>query len=209
MTRKDWATVTMSALALVISAVTFYVNLVRTKDDLRVVVEGTPEFLLDYEHLKFEIMTNLTMTFINVGNRPVAILGVTLFLDQSPNAELHQQSCEREEGTATTRPYDLKAVIVKAGEIVSVSTKLHDQLLGTKDEERTIQIQDWSAKKNEINVLGCLRFTVSTPDDVSQDHDVPIFYSYVELYQQEDGYFGGATTPALGPHILLKKTWPM
>lgn len=132
-----------------------------------------------------------------------------MFLDQSPNAELDQQSCEREEGTATTRPYDLKAVIVRAGEIVSVSTKLRDQLLGAEDEKRTIQIQDWNAKKNQINVLGCLRFTVSTPDDVSQDRDVPIFYSYVELYRQEDGYFGGATTPALGPHTLLKKTWPM
>ena len=209
MTYKDWATLTMAAFALLISAATLYLTVVRTKDDLRVVVEGSPEFLLDYDHPKFDIITNLTMTFINVGNRPAAILGVTLFLDQSPKAELHQESCEQEIGTATTRPYDLKAVIVKAGEIISVPARLRDQHSGAKDAERTIRLEDWSAKKNQINVLGCLRFTVSTPDNVSEDRDVPIFYTNAELFQREDGYFGDATTAALGPHTLLKNSWPM
>jgi hypothetical protein len=209
MTSKDWATLTVSAVALLISATTLYFSVVRTKDDLRVVVEGTPSFLLDYDHPRFDVITNLTMTFINVGNRPAAILGVTLYLDQSPAAELHQENCEHEGGTATTRPYNLNAVIVKAGEIVSVSTKLHDQHSGAKEEERKIRTEEWSVKKNQINVLGCLRFTVSTPDDVSTAHDVSIFYSQIELFQKEDGYFGAATTPSLGPHILLKKTWPM
>jgi hypothetical protein len=209
MTGKDWTTLSMSALALILSSVTVYFNVVRTKDDLRVVVEGTPEFLLDYENPKFDISTDLTMTFINAGTRPLAILRVTLFLDQSPRANLHQEKCEVQEGTAITRPYDFTTTIVKAGEISSVQVKLREATPPKSAKKASIPLVEESAIKNQINVLGCLRFTVSTPENVQEVRDVPIFYSNVELYRRADGYFGDGTTPSLGPHILLQHAWPM
>jgi hypothetical protein len=206
---KDHVSILMSTLALLISACTFYFNIIREKDDLRVVIEAAPDFEIDYEKLAFGIQVPTYLTFINSGNRPAAVLDVKLFLDQSPKAELHQESCETEKGSATILASSFKPTIIKPSEITSVEVTFGHRRENPDDPiADPIPIEIESAKKKQINALICLRYTISTPDLVAEDRDAPLYHSNIELYRQPSGYFGGADIHRLEPRTLIRTSWP-
>jgi|ERR1700730_5999028 hypothetical protein len=81
---RDWLVFAVSGLSLMISlfslfasALTTYFNVVKLKDDIRVVV-GTeaPYLVFDEALIRFRAAGRLSSIFMNAGNRPVAILRV-------------------------------------------------------------------------------------------------------------------------------------
>src|SRR5438105_4163957 len=81
MAPKDWITLSVSILALIVSTLTAYWTIVRRVDDLRVVITGSPLLIFekDIQGINF-YLTNGNITFLNLGNRPAAVTRIYLAL---------------------------------------------------------------------------------------------------------------------------------
>jgi hypothetical protein len=84
---RDWLSLLFSLLALGISSVTAYWSIIRQIDDVRLMVTRSPSFAFDSDKNQIKIHTEQILTYINLGNRPVAINGIRLWINQ-PNIDL-------------------------------------------------------------------------------------------------------------------------
>lgn len=109
---KDLWTVTFSTLAVVISALGFYVNSLERVDDLSAVVGELPTLRFD-ANKKPWVAGESQITFINAGNQPSAFMLAQVHVKQL-SADLKEEKCPIEDITET----DLKPFVLKAAEIV-------------------------------------------------------------------------------------------
>jgi hypothetical protein len=101
----------LSMFAISLSAGTFYSNVLKKVDDLRLVVDGTVQLSGTRESLN-ATPTSLRMTLINAGNREVAITSVSLVVDQLDQSGLPKASCLN-----NTVPFETEPILLKEGEI--------------------------------------------------------------------------------------------
>jgi hypothetical protein len=79
MAAKDWITLTISLLAFFISGLSVYWNIIRQVDDLRLLIYGGTYTDIDPVSKKLQIHSgNISLMFINLGNRPVAVTDIFL-----------------------------------------------------------------------------------------------------------------------------------
>lgn len=73
---RDWVALTISSLAFGLSGITTYMNVVRTTDDLAIIVERVPDPVLTEGYsLSFED-PQVTLVIRNGGSRPASILSI-------------------------------------------------------------------------------------------------------------------------------------
>src|SRR4051812_12563217 len=100
MTRKDTLSLSISLLALLVSSVTAYYNLLRVRHDFSLVMgedfDGGAVFE-DSGLISFN--TKADLVFVNKGTRPVAILDLKLNLYQFASVPKEREDCEFRQGT--------------------------------------------------------------------------------------------------------------
>jgi hypothetical protein len=151
---KEWLSITLSILAFVISAWSAYWNIIRQVDDVRVVIEGIPLIQIDPAKATIRVIANQRMSFTNLGNRPAAVTSISLSISQ-PNENSTQEVCT---GTAVTEPFDVEPLVVKAGEISVLHTKLRKGAF-------VVNLEVANRGKKTVLVEACAIFYVVTPDN--------------------------------------------
>ena len=110
---KDYLTITISLLALTISAAIGYFNIVRTKESISLISDTEPGlFIAKNGSLVTQSDSGWQVVFVNSGNRPAVISSVTLLYTQPVSGS--GVSCNVEEGVAIST--DLKSAVVKPGQ---------------------------------------------------------------------------------------------
>jgi hypothetical protein len=82
MSAKDILTLAMSAGALIVSGITLYFNLLQTTDDLAVVAAVIPELSMREDGKLQFADANVSVMFVNAGNRPAAITSLFVSMSQ-------------------------------------------------------------------------------------------------------------------------------
>jgi hypothetical protein len=159
---KDWITITLSVLALTISALSAYWTIIRQVDDIRVIVTGSPFVIFDKEKevVKF-YLTNGNITFTNIGNRSAAIVSAWLELYQPDDA--YSKCDERPDSQGWL--LETAGVVVKAGDVSVQSTRPTPGIA-----EVAFPIKADGA--TSINVGACIRFYVITPGNTAVESRV-------------------------------------
>lgn len=145
---KSWTPIVLSVSALFISLLKF-VNV----DDLSVTVQGNTSYAYDPATKSVKPDFRFTMTFINSGNRPVAITKLLYSVDQR-KGDGGSWSCENLEGFDVS---DNDPFVVKAGEaVIAVPTykEMNMYLDGNGG--------DWNG--SEVTAFSCLGFIVAIPN---------------------------------------------
>lgn len=118
---KDRITISISLAALFISGLTAYFSFFRQYDEVSVVVEQHPILEL-YSKEKVAIYGDSVLAFMNTGNRPAAIIDVTVVANQNQDEDsLGSGPCQL--GTdrfATT----FEPLVLKPGDLVLKTIKL-------------------------------------------------------------------------------------
>jgi hypothetical protein len=129
----------VSAASLVISAATFANNFLIKTDDLKLMVTNGPQIGGNRQGLTVT-STDMSMTFINMGNRPFSIKSPNLSVEETDEAGklLHSGQI----GQFQVQPF-----IIKAGEILTKEVSIHDSPLTFKPTEtsgrETIKAARW------------------------------------------------------------------
>lgn len=93
MNLKDAITITLSVLAFILSGLAFYFNLLRTTDELSVVAASIPELTMRNDGRMEFSAPELSVVFINSGNRPTAILSFFVSVSQLRPHGLRGEEC--------------------------------------------------------------------------------------------------------------------
>jgi len=149
MTSKDWATLTLSILALAVSGFTAYFNLLRQVDDLRVTITADLGEYIKDDELVVTSATGLLLFFANLGTRQAGIESVTVnvsLLDEK-HKDLYCRFSE---------PLSIEPVVLKAGEIAVVKGTL----------TRSIEAKFCDSVKNVEKFVASsfVSYTIITPD---------------------------------------------
>ena len=185
---KDWAALSLSLLAFIVSAGSTYFSIIRIVDDVRVSIEGAAFMHIDNDTGGIIVrLQEEVLAFSNLGNRPAAILSVALSLYQ-PDQE-HTATCDGISSYSVR--LNIQPFVVKPGDIILQQTKLDDTIL-LKSEK--------NARAQEFVVEACLTFNIVTPDNESG--------SVTRLLYSETVMAGGNMTiyhtKSPHPEILLK-----
>lgn len=161
MSFKDWWTVILSTLAFLISAASFYSNVLRQTDDVRVILETLPEIRFESNQLTSKGKTRIA--FINAGNQSVAILRtfVTVWQKERPSL-IGTPSCEGRRPILDKDEIetDLEPFVVKPGEVI-----IRDMKLKSPSSEPFNPGMVWPSPNRFYYHLvdTCLEFSFATP----------------------------------------------
>jgi hypothetical protein len=167
---KETTTTALSISAFLISLVSAYFTLLRATDDFRVVLAYNP-IILELNKV-VGVSTDIPFTFINAGNRPVALIDIGLSIWRLEKQATHMDKCGGEE-RVFNREYRFEPFVVNAGEIA-----VRTFSLGQED-----QIQQWTARKVSITdiasadgkrMLICIDFGIVTPNNTREMVERPI-----------------------------------
>jgi hypothetical protein len=201
MALKDWVTLSLSLMALLISGVTAYFSIIRQVDDLRVIVEGSAYEDHDKDEIRVSTKIPLTMTFANLGNRPAAVTSMWLWLNQ-PKTYDERQECFGEQPKIQAG-FDVQPFIVEGGKIAT-------QIASIKAEKFSVDISEDNHRSPLHYVTeSCITFTIITADgnvvrnarriDLSElrmENGNPIWTSWqrkqIILYQKWSNIFQGS-----------------
>jgi hypothetical protein len=179
MDAKDWVTGILALLALVVSAATAYYTALRQADDLRVVSSLEPVVIID-DKGKLGISGRQEITFINSGNRDIAVTGATLVIFKLAGPPSANSQCN--EGTqVASLVYEVEpSILLKAGEIVvkKFDATLFPQLWVTDSHDSNLKyfvLGHSLFGKGEV-AFTCLRLTVTTPEMMNDHALVPKHY---------------------------------
>lgn len=83
----QWGSAVASVLALAVSGATAYFSVLRQTEELRVSAIEPPRFFYDRETNTFRVGKKLAVIFVNSGNTPIVIRGVSVIIneDTRPN----------------------------------------------------------------------------------------------------------------------------
>jgi len=147
---KDWMTISLSSMALIVSLNTALFSVVQQVDDVRFAPRGQTILSLDTKNKQIVIeMNGLGMTFINLGNRPASVIsaGVSLALRDEGGLPL---DCGRLEWDLSLEP-----IILKASEMASKDINRNEKI---SYKCRADKIPD----KGTVEAI--VRFYIITPD---------------------------------------------
>jgi hypothetical protein len=181
---SKWIGSPTSWLALSLSAVTAYFTLIRQSDDIRVVVGERPLLYVDLvekDRPRLGIQQlQQHLTIINSGNRTAAITSIALVVGRSFKGGEAQCQYESKPSKPFSLEYAFGGVVIKPGEIVSISLEHLDRgvdyALQRDNKGNTAVIHDAFLRvSRNTYVVACLWFLVITPDNVSQNARIPIY----------------------------------
>jgi len=153
---KEWTGVIGACtgiLALMISGLNAYINILRQTDELQVMTDGEPTVSL-FDNGKMDIAGSHSLTFINSGSRAAAVTSVRLLISD------HDWFDRRAGPNCFSRgvqfDYRIEPFSVKPGEIAvkSVDAKIDPKLLGAA-----------FGLEPKYLLLMCLEFNVASPSD--------------------------------------------
>jgi hypothetical protein len=154
---KEWAgvvgTVT-GVLALLISGLNAYYNIIRQKDELRVANDGRLFASTNADGV-LEITGRHSLTFINSGNRAAAVTSIKLLVSELDNFD-DKEAPNCLAGRGVYLDYEIEPFAVKPGEIFVKS-------LDVKGEAATFKIIFGTERKYLL--MTCLEFSVASPDE--------------------------------------------
>jgi hypothetical protein len=165
---KDWIAISLSVLALFISLITAYFNLVRQIDDLSTIIEGYPLPGVATDPARLIVSGEISVLFINSGNRPSAISGIGYHVEQWPDSPHDgSESCYINSVSFDT---DHQPIVVKQNEIVAAKVRLkrgpYAEAAKLQDEEGggfSFPVSDENLRSGEYTLTVCLSFVISTP----------------------------------------------
>ncbi len=167
---KDWLTVTLSLLALLISLTTAYFNIILTKDDIRVIA-SEPILIVDGKGVPAVLGTQ-QITFFNLGNRSAVVRLVSFIFkkpSEQPSEDRAISQCN-EETQQSELGYDFEPFVIEPGKVVIRQFKPEDVHPGywqTDKIKNAIILNtggDSYFGKGDI-VFTCLKVTVTTPHE--------------------------------------------
>jgi hypothetical protein len=143
------------------------------------VIDGTPATIIDIT-TKELIINNVagSMTFINTGSRPIAILAAVYEVFTKRKTEEKLETCE-ETGVGSERgvPYVWSPFTIGAGQIVIRDTKLDvERMTKVVDGQiyRQMPMREPAIEHNDIETLECIAFSIATPGYFNRYVYVPI-----------------------------------
>jgi hypothetical protein len=204
-TPKDWVTVSFSALALIISAVSAYFNLVRREDNLSVVIDGFP-FVHQVDSDNLAITSeDTTLAFINSGTRSAAVTSVNIFFLQHDGASRCSETSTGSDGVwfATT----FQPVAVKANEVVTQKINISHpfRVDSSKRNDKgwyLLRLNNENKSKKIVNVEVCYAIFVATPSVATHVEHL----SGVEFRLQGQNTLFDPIDPNRPPKLLLRSS---
>ena len=209
---KDWVSVTLSCLALGVSAGAAYFNIIRQTDDIRIATLPSPFVVLD-DQGKIGVSGQQQITFINSGNRDAAITDLSLVLVRLKDAPPDDTQCDEAKGSAVASLlYDFEPFITRPGDIVvkTFTRTLYPDLWKTSSTDNNLKFFDLGSSMfgaKEI-VFTCLRLSVTTPDKFIADVLVPKHYIPIEDVRH-DGSVASSVKSVFDsnkPYRIVQKT---
>jgi hypothetical protein len=156
-TFKEWAgvigTVT-GVLALVISGLNAYFNIIRQKDELRVANDGRLFASTNAEGV-LQIIGRHSLTFINSGNRAAAVTGIKLLVSELDNFD-DKEAPNCLVGQGVYLDYEIEPFAIKPGEITVKSLDV---------KENAATFKTIFGRERKYLLMACLEFSVASPDE--------------------------------------------
>jgi hypothetical protein len=181
---RDWVSVSIAILALLISGGTAYWSTVRQQDNFRVAITGLPPTaMLDPKTHQIVVDQNQTLALMNSGNRPVALTDIELVIDQS-GQQINDETTVRDGLCFRPTGQHKLLAISKEAFVISPASVVTKQVLfqGTKvDRANNFNIQDVN---DDVQINFCLAFHIVTPN---YQLDRQLYLSSWDAYLPETG----------------------
>lgn len=180
---KEIISLSLSIAAFAVSALTAYLTLLKTTDEMRVAIGsqspiGIFQRMAGDEGRVSVSNLNYELILINAGNRSMAITDVSFTLSPSSSKALPTQC-------SSGRPVYYQPVrkVLKPGEILSHQLVLADrQVLNSDNEALLLPVE--AQRGVLVAVEGCLTVTVGTPDEIKQI-DKPVWKAVYEPHTND------------------------
>jgi hypothetical protein len=179
-TLKDWITSTLAVLAIIISAGSAYINLIRQDDDLRMVVQGDLRFRSEPSSNKEPSIglfpEDQRVTFINLGNRPASITALSLLVtvydvDKISTFDVKKGAMECNGGHLLA--YDIEPFTIKASESISKSLQFAKRPdLQSQDGWTRVSIKDFKGEATYF--VACIEVSAVTPQIAKDNLNQPL-----------------------------------
>jgi hypothetical protein len=204
MTFKDGLTLSLSAIALLISLFTTYFSVVRKEDYLRMVVLGRPDTAFRTSPTGTTVFAvsaaDQRATFINLGNQPAEITGLKLDvrgLDPTNKAE----GTECGGGDGREIAYEVEPFAVKPGESVTKKLQFAKRLgLDSTEGWATVDVRPKGGASTEF--FACMIISVVTPDTVRDDLRQLMLRGVITNNTRSNAFYVADTKPI----VLLRHT---
>jgi hypothetical protein len=174
---KDFISIGISMLALIISTASTWFNVLLQKDDIRVIIGDAPSV----EILKggnVEVSGSFDLTIVNAGNTVVGITGILAPLIKLSSNDKPLPNCPSE-AALPLMTFVFKGMTIKPSEIVALNLKLTfptakkgKGVFGT--ETLIIGKKIFEAHKGDI-YLACLAFNIVTTDGLARQSTIPAY----------------------------------
>jgi hypothetical protein len=185
--RRDRLPIVISLFSLLISALTIYFNVLLELDDIRVVI-GQPPTISREKNGEVSIDGDQEFTFVNSGNRTAAVTYVFITTERIETNVSQAQSCgNMNDKLMLPLPFDVAALVLKAGEINIVSARLGAK----RDKQGIIRIPKelFSAAVGD-QILVCLAVNIVTPDNYSTQQRIPVYkFTFENEFAEESALF--------------------
>jgi hypothetical protein len=178
-TIKDWITIGLSTLAIFISGATAYFTVLQQSENLEATVTDAPSVNVGIKE-DFSVKGALELTFVNNGNKPVAIIDATLLLNQVGD-DYSRECFGRNVGTVNLTT---AAIVLKSSEVV---IKRFETPQG---DVKDFKIDEENKKVDRFKMNGCVQMRIVT----SQGGE--IVTEYFGTWSMEPKSKGGPRTAA-------------
>ena len=194
MEAKDYATLTLSILALLISAIGAYLSHFHQVDDLRVVLnQPTLSDVGLYGDIQKDqsgssvaglAYMDTTLTFMNLGNRQAAILSLSVEAKETDTIDREVRDCYRigriNAGFAGVT--SLKPFSIKPGEVLVTNVHMD------KPTQVTFRLKE-SDPGQVVRIYVCFWFEFLAPDSIVHNNSIPAWYVEVPLSELKPNQF--------------------
>lgn len=202
------AALIVSSLALSAAAITLYYNVLKLSDEIRVVFERIPTFEFP-NRSELHAQEPVSLIFINAGNRPAIINGISVYLWESArlvdDQTISKWDCNTNEGREGKRSLTLgmEPIIIREKEIVRTELAYRGAWDGDKsisDDRGTVKLPlpEWVKDQDEYWVEICVLFQLVTPSNSYAQRSITL--SRAIGFTKEFDIYGDAwldTTPYL------------
>jgi hypothetical protein len=168
---KDWGTLAISTLALMVAALTAYFTIVKQQDDLNAIVDGTLNLRANDDvpgKPKIEAWSNQKITITNSGNRTASIREISLRIASSP------QDGDCFFGS-TALPFDMHPTLLKPGDIWTNDLLFYKNTAFPAGYNGAFFDLTGTHNENPIRVSACLVFNIVTPGDSPREFVQALF----------------------------------
>lgn len=208
-TAKDWVTLSLSLLALTVSAGSAYFSIVQRTDDIGLVFRSPPLVQMHGDQLILEKALGYPTVLINSGNRPAVVSSINMQIFQAKTAS--DVACSGRQMTAFQS--DFNAIVVKDKEVTAVTLRLlRPRFESTLAKEVILEkstffqfpLNEELKSEKYITVEACLEVEISTPSLAYHSAKIRV----ATLTVDRTGIYLGGDKVSPGwvprPHVIYK-----